>query len=134
MIATYIGDLLYTNYPLQRPLGSYACSDQKRGKRAKSTNIYTYNFFQKPMHFSGKRRRQFHQLSKETPQKPIFFGHTIAACRLGSKWKPHTNHPKDPKFLARRHLSHLSNPIERPQGTITWCQAWYFLLAPIYQC
>ena len=31
----------------KRPLDSYACPDQRRGKRAKSTNIYTWILFSK---------------------------------------------------------------------------------------
>ena len=50
------------------PVLSYSTPDPSRGKRAKSTNIYTWNFFQKHMHFSGKRRSLFHKLSKQTPK------------------------------------------------------------------
>ena len=46
--------------------------------------------------------------------KALFSYYTTATWRLGSNWKPHTNHPKDPIFLARGHLSHLTQPIWRP--------------------
>ena len=43
------------SYTYKRPLDSYACPDQSRGKRAKSTNIYKCNLFSKTTcNFLGK--------------------------------------------------------------------------------
>ena len=58
------------------------------------------------------------------PKKPLFSGHTPQSWKLGSRWKQHLQ-----TTLQRPHnfsdVSHLSQPIKRPEGTNTRFQTWW---------
>ena len=126
------GVFLVTSFiQYKRPLDSYACPDQSRGKMVKLTDIFKCKKFQTTCIFLGKGIA-CSNTSITDPKKPFFFGLTIATWRLGSNRKPHTNHPKDLMFLERCHLSHLNQPILSPLATFTGCGTEYYLLAPIY--
>ena len=118
---------LYNN---KRPLDSYASPDQSKGKRVKLTNIFKCKRDFK-LHTIFWEKAQLVPISglNRPPKAPFLWSHHSYMktwTKLETTYKP----LQGPHVLARCHLLHLSQPIQRP---ITRCWTRYFLLAPLYK-
>ena len=87
-----------------------------------------------PNLFSVRKHRKLINFSEMCAKKPLFSCHTTTIWSLGSNWKPGTNHPKDPIFLARGHLSHLTQPIWSPREQTQGVKLGYSKIANYTVC
>ena len=82
----------------KRPLDSYDCPDQRKGKRAKSTNIYAWFFFKSTFIFLGKGAASSISCLNRPPKASFLWPHHTCMhtwIKLETTYKP----PQGPKVF-----------------------------------